>query len=249
MIIKSVIEYVRLKVRKLLDHYFGRVPKMHKIPFGPLKGENILMSFNDCPAIFFGYHEIKLLKIAERNIKAGQVIYDVGAHLGYNSLFYSRLVSDCGSVHAFELIPETANMLKKTIENSDSHNIYIHNIGLGKEHIKKTFIYDDRKMGSILYREKNIMLKPGNRFTTIAEIYSLDEYFSINNLDPPNFIKVDIEGGEIDFLNGASHVISKFRPDLMIEFRDLAILKRGYEFLNNQDYVIYQRYIDRSNFY
>ena len=57
-------------------------------------------------------------------------------------------------------------------------------------------------------------------------------------MEPPDFIKADIEGGEIDFLNGAIHTISKFKPDMIIEFLTREALKSGYKFLNNQDYVM-----------
>ena len=72
----------------------------------------------------------------------------------------------------------------------------------------------------------------------MCEIYPLDEYLSINDLDQPNFIKVDIEGAEIDFLFGAISTITKYKPDLMIEFHGLSLLESGYNFFNDIGYTM-----------
>ena len=80
---------------------------------------------------------------------------------------------------------------------------------------------------------KNLKSKSRKRFKALGEIYPLDEYLSINDLDKPNFIKVDIEGSEIDFLYGAINTITKWNPDLMIEFHGLSLLESGYKILND----------------
>ena len=72
------LSYFRTGLRKLLDSYYDKEPKLHKIPYGPLKGEKIMMSFNYSPAMFFGYHELNLFKLAKRIIKHDHVVYDVG---------------------------------------------------------------------------------------------------------------------------------------------------------------------------
>ncbi len=152
---------MRLAARKVLDGIFGREPALHKIPFGPIRGEKIFMSFNDGPSMYVGFHELKNLRLAQRYINNGDTVYDVGAHVGYTSLLFSKLVSNDGSVHAFELIPSTANMLTNTIQSANKQNIFIHNVGLGLEYAKKEFLFDDRNMGSIRYKLKNLERKSG----------------------------------------------------------------------------------------
>ena len=234
---------MRSTVRNVLDYFIGRNPKLHTIPFGPNKGEKIYMSFNDGPSMYMGLHELNLLKLEKIYINNRDVVYDVGAHVGYTSLFFSKLVSDNGCVHAFEIIPSTANMLNKTIKNSNKKNIFIHEVGLGLKYAKKEILFDNRNMGSTLYKIENLKNKPGKRFKALCEIYPLDEYFSINDLDQPDFIKVDIEGAEIDFLYGAISTITKYKPDLMIEFHGLSLLESGYNYFNDIDYTM----VDEGN--
>lgn len=69
-------------------------------------------------------------------------------------------------------------------------------------------------------------------------MYPLDEYLSSNALDPPTFIKVDIEGAEIDFLNGAINSITKYKPDLLVEFHGLSLLESGYKIFNDIEYTM-----------
>ena len=88
----KVIKIMRSQARKVLDYFLGRDPTLHTIPFGPLRGEKIYMSFNDGPSMYMGLHELNLLKIEEKYINNGDVVYDVGAHVGFTSLFFSKLV-------------------------------------------------------------------------------------------------------------------------------------------------------------
>jgi len=227
---------IRIATRKVMSYFLGGDPKLHTIPFGPLRGEKIFMSFDDGPSMYMGIHELNNFKLEVKYIKNGMVIFDVGAHVGYTALFFSKLVSDSGSVHAFELIPSTANMLGNTINNANKSNIFIHNVGLGKVHSKRDFLYDDENMGSILYKMENFKSKSYKRFKAFCEMYPLDDYLSMNNLGKPDLIKVDIEGGEIDFLIGAIRTITKYKPDLMIEFHGLSLLESGYNYFNDINY-------------
>ena len=85
---------------------------------------------------------------------------------------------------------------------------------------------------------KNLKSDSRKRFKALCEIYPLDEYLSINHLDQPNFIKVDIEGAEIDFFYGANSTITKYKPDLMVEFHGLSLLESGYKFFNDIGYTM-----------
>src|SRR5271170_3898838 len=55
-----------------------------------------------------GFHETVLLACLAAHLKPGDVLYDVGAHIGYISLVAARLVGPSGKVFAFEADPENA---------------------------------------------------------------------------------------------------------------------------------------------
>ena len=58
-----------------------------------------------------GFHETALLACLAAHLKPGDVLYDVGAHIGYISLVAARLVGPSGKVFAFEADPENARRI------------------------------------------------------------------------------------------------------------------------------------------
>lgn len=59
-------------------------------------------------------------------------------------------------------------------------------------------------------------------------ITTLDSYVNKKRVKKLDFIKVDIEGGELDFLKGGVATISKFKPTIMAEVHDLRTKQWGY---------------------
>ena len=68
---------------------------------------------------------------------------------------------------------------------------------------------------------------------------ALDQYIEENQLPPPTFMKVDIEGAETAFLRGATQTIMCESPVMVIEFHSGALLRDGYESLTQQNYEMF----------
>ena len=103
--------------RKGLSFFFGRTPRIHRIPFGPNRGRNIFISFDISPRMYFGIDEPWIAELAQTKINPGDVVYDLGAHIGYTCLLFAQRVGKTGFVHAFEILPSVAEgFLKKTIQ-------------------------------------------------------------------------------------------------------------------------------------
>lgn len=57
------------------------------------------------------------------------------------------------------------------------------------------------------------------------EVVPLDDYFG----ERPNFVKIDVEGAEIDVLKGAQRIMRELRPRMSIELHTTLIDRFGYE--------------------
>ncbi len=75
-------------------------------------------------------------------------------------------------------------------------------------------------------------------------IISLDDFVSEKNIGKVNFIKADIEGGEVDMLKGASNVLKRYKPKLAIctyhsvnDEKNIEIIIRD----SNSEYKIYKQ--------
>ena len=157
-------------------------------------------------------------------------MYDIGAHVGYTCLLFAQNLANTGAVHAFEILPSTAKFLKKTVEANGFDNIAVHNVGLGLGSQTMQLITGPTAMTDIY------SIPQENDGTELCKIVSLDHYVKENILPPPSFIKIDIEGAEIDCLRGGYELINKYKPNMLIEFHELDLLKEGYHLLKSWGY-------------
>lgn len=149
-------------------------------------------------------------------------IIDAGANIGNHSLFFSCIMN--ANVFAFEPHPVAFNDLQKNISLNDS-NIRLFNMALGNT---------NKLVGMELPDENNLgmakIIEKGNN----VRMFTLDSF--INDFKNLNVIKVDIEGYNIPFLEGATQVIQKFKPDLFIECENKNLFDLTLEKLLNLGY-------------
>ena len=227
-------EWFEKAVRKHGEILFGRKPKIHRIPFGPLVGKKLFIRFGFSPKMFFGVDEPWIAKLAQKYVTPGDVIYDIGAHIGYTCLLFAQRLEGSGSVHAFEILHSIAEgFLRKTIEANDFANITIHNVGLSDTVRTIDLPVGATGMTSIYSSQAN-----GHQLDS-CQLVSLDGYVLKHGLPYPSLMKIDIEGAEIDCLLGGKELIGTCSPRMIIEFHTIALLKQGFSFLDQLGYKMY----------
>lgn len=152
-------------------------------------------------------------------VKEGDIVVDIGAHIGYYTLILSKLVGEYGKVFAFE--PDVFNfeLLSKNVELNNCKNVILmHAAVTDKSEKVKLFITDASSNPNINNNSDSVDYY-------VIDGVSLDDYFK--TLDKPiNFMKMDIEGAEYNVLLGATDILSK-NPDMSIisEFYPIALSK------------------------
>lgn len=234
-------ERFKKSVRNYGELLFGREPKLHRIPFGPLKGRRIFTRFGISPRMFFGVDEPWVAQLIQEYVRQGDVVYDIGAHIGYTCLLFARKLNGSGSVLAFEVLPSTADHLRKTVEANEFSNIAIYNVGLSA-----TDGALDLPVGATLMTSIYSARVKGLKFES-CKLVSLDGYVLRQGLPLPSLIKIDIEGAEVDCLVGGKELIREFLPRMIVEFHNLELLKQGVSLLDPLGYRMYLRAGDMVN--
>jgi len=150
------------------------------------------------------------LKIIKEIIKEGDTVIDVGANIGYYTLFFRSLVGDKGKIIAFE--PEKNNfaILKKNVEINNFKNIELYNYALGSENKKVKMILSDKIGEHRIYNEKSSHISVNsdstNENTKLIEVnvVKLDDY-----VKTADFVKFDAEGYEIEILKGMPNLLKQ----------------------------------------
>jgi len=141
--------------------------------------------------------------------KKGDVVIDVGAYTGDTALIFSRLVGEEGRVIAFE--PDILNFegLVKTIKNFNMKNVVAVERALWSKKAVMRFA-ETHSLGSSLF------LPGGCGRIRKVRVTTLDEEVRRLNLDRVDFLKMDVEGAEIEILKGARRTLREKAPHLAI---------------------------------
>lgn len=188
---------------------------------------------------FLGEFEKAITKIAASLIRKGDVCLDVGANFGwYTTLFYTH-AGDEGAVHSFEPVPATFRELKRNFELLGSpENVFINNLAVGdREGTVSINVFEDLPTGHASLSSQ------GRSDAAVFEcrMVTLDSYMEAQGAREVNFVKVDIEGAELMFLNGAKTLFRQDVPPIILMEMALQTTSNfGYvpndliEFINSQ---------------
>lgn len=154
-------------------------------------------------------------RLLERLELGGQVVYDVGAFTGAYSMFFSRRVGEAGRVVAFEPRPESFALLVANLERNHIRNILPLHVALGEQSGERAiYMLPGMPTTASLAPEARTPLR---RKCGQARIQKLDALVQSVPLPPPQLIKIDVEGLELEVLQGAVLTLERHRPDLLVE--------------------------------
>ncbi|OON97920.1 MAG: hypothetical protein ATN32_05145 [Candidatus Epulonipiscium fishelsonii] len=176
------------------------------------------------------------LKEVHKYVKDNLVIYDIGANIGNHSIYFSKYYK-AKKIYSFEPDPITFKLLKKNIAINSISNIALYNIGLGDKNCNAEILRDTPNQMCLNMTKENVLGE--------IKIKKLDDL----NIPLPQFIKIDVEGNEINVLKGMEKTLKKSKPLIWIEtwdknFNELDTLlkKLGFEIidrLNHENYIYY----------
>ena len=168
--------------------------------------KNYFLPINHFEASVF-YYQHGLSNVNNKKYFADKDILDIGAFIGDSALILSPLTTK--KVYCFEAMTENYNLLQQTIKLNNLKNIETIKSAVGSEKGEIEILYngsgsssDDMMVANPKYKEK-------------CSVVTIDEYVKEHNLNV-GLIKVDIEGAEQSFLQGAIRTIKEQKPTLLI---------------------------------
>ena len=157
---------------------------------------------------YFGNWEPHVAAFLRRRLQPGDGFVDVGANIGYFSLFAARQVGPTGSVVSIEASPEIFALLAANITRNRS-NIRALNFAASDQPGRlKLFAGDDGNCGS-----STIAGAPGAKAKTEVEAAPLDTLLTSDEIAKARLIKIDVEGAEAAVVAGMSSLLTQGRDD------------------------------------
>lgn len=173
--------------------------------------------------------------IIKRYIKPGQIVLDVGANIGYYTVIMSKAVGKCGKVICFEPTDHYRKVLYNNIDINELNNVKILKYGLSNK--RQNLNIDIGNCSATLHNPSDFG-NDLNQKTQRIVLHKLDSIFDSLNIDRVDFIKVDIDGHEHAFIEGAKKVIEEYNPIILLEVNHLNYLQYGITAWDFYDYLI-----------
>lgn len=179
-------------------------------------------------------------KLFQQLITNGSCILDLGANIGFFSVFFSKLTGSTGTVHSFEPSPEMYRILQKNISINGVLNVNSYMIAAGDNNSSTKLFLNESNTGD-------------NRFFSDADspesvdckVQKLDDIPSLRE-SPVDFIKIDIQGYEFFALKGMETILRlNQRVQIFCEFWPYGLESNNtnpedlYNFLISLGFIIY----------
>jgi FkbM family methyltransferase len=240
-ILKHIVKLIPLGVKKniknipllkqlqqiLFSKYLSDKTFIDVISSGPAKGLFFPVTLPQDKLMWIGTWELDFALFLKSCIRKNFICFDVGGYKGY----YTGIMALAGAkeVHVFEPMQSNIESIRELISLNDRLPITLHEIAISHFSGKTDFqIMPDATMGKLISSE--FQKNTANNSIQVIECNSLDNLIE-SGLNEPDFIKVDVEGAEIDVLMGALQLIKKKKPILLIEIHSHEIGMKCYELL------------------
>ena len=180
---------------------------------GPAQGIWLHLNPRTGRAVFEGGGETEVQEVLRQHLRPRMTFYDVGANIGFFSLLAARLVGKQGRVVAFEADPEIAARLREHLARNEFEQITVEEKAVWSEGRTVCFARTDpatspdRGLGHVVAGEA--------KDTIQIEAVSLDDY--TRSAAPPDILKCDVEGAEVEVFRGAQRLLKEKRPGIICE--------------------------------
>jgi FkbM family methyltransferase len=183
-------------------------------------------------------------------VKPGHVCFDIGANIGVYSMVLARITGSAQNVHAFEPVDHIRGRFIANAKLNDATAINLNDLALGARpgsldmfQIKPGHF---RGGTSTFLRNDSVSALGEDEFVTRpVQVTTLDAYAGKAGLQRIDFLKIDVEGFELQVLEGAAEVISRFAPTMLLEYDESRLRKQDHcdrlrDVLCAHDYQVFE---------
>jgi len=246
---KTAIRALNHFIYRFFKKYFFNKSESHV----NVHGYDLLKIPND-PGIsseltIFKIHEPVNTKVISKLLHKGMTCIDIGGNIGYYVFLERKLVGDSGQIITFEPLRRNFEYLEKNIQNHKFKNITTYNFACGNRDDEMTFFINKKSNGCQVIREGVTPPDPSLGTLSSVPVRILDPIIEDLKLSRVDFIRMDVEGFELNILKGLKKTIEKFKPIISLELHKRQLGVDGtiefFEFMKNYDYKI-ESYVPRD---
>lgn len=166
------------------------------------------------PGYALGTSDVEEQKALSQRLRPGQVFYDIGANVGFFTTLGGRIVGPHGRVYGFEPFPTSAATARANASRNGFDHVKI--IEAAVSNFQGEAVFDISATSTNFH-----LLKAGERYGETGHaikvpVTTIDAQIAAG-LSPPNLVMIDVEGAELDVLEGMRETLLTHRPTVLCE--------------------------------
>ena len=192
------------------------------VPLGTTASISVPKGGSGALIYYQGYSEPETAAFIQSFLKPGMVFYDVGAHIGEYVLLAAAAVTPSGFVHAFEPSPAMIEILESNVAGNRHTNVIVNETAVSDR--EGTCTFDECVEPAVSSMRSASRFEGGSgrtlRMSRTVKAITLDHYAEGHG-DRVDLIKIDVEGAELQVLQGATGILSRSperTPCLIVEY-------------------------------
>ncbi len=217
-------------IGRLLRIPLRLIPRQTVVPIlqGPLRGKKWIVGSGN-HGYWLGSYELGKRALFVKAVTPGEVVYDLGANVGYYTLLAAVLLGPQGKVFAFEPLPRNLEYLRRHLSLNRIENAVVIEAAVA-----------DRS-GTVRFEEDASTSKGriGEQGGLEVRAIALDDWIDEGKLPPPALLKIDIEGAELQALQGARKALAKTHPAIFLSTHSGKVHKDCVAFLEALGYRVF----------
>lgn len=189
------------------------------IPFGAAHGlaldaASLPLAGVQAGGVLRGLHEQQVQEALRRTLPPGGTFADVGAHVGFMSLVAARQVGARGRVVAIEPVPENAAAVRANAALNAMGQVTVIEAAAGASGGEAELITVEDTLWT---RLASVGPHERERGRSVVRTVALDELVAGGELPLPDVVKIDVEGAELDVVEGMRALLAQGRTTVICE--------------------------------
>jgi FkbM family methyltransferase len=197
---------------------------------GPGRGLRINLH-GSAVAFATGTAERPLQSALLSELRPGATFFDVGANVGFMTIIAARLVGPAGRVVAFEPVPENVAAIRENLALNGIDWVDVHETAVARQAGSASLVVSNV---SAFSRLTSVPAPSSVRETIEVAVTSIDEFLASNPQRAPDVVKIDVEGAELEVIEGMRSTLAEHRPVVLCEIHDCKL--EYAELMDNLDY-------------
>lgn len=164
---------------------------------------------------FFGEEDERYeIRAVKRIVRGGDTVWDIGTNIGFYTCLFAKLAGATGRVIAFEPSHLTFEKMSENISLNQLVNVVPLNLGVSRSPATLKLYYEAAGM---FEGRSSVALPSSSGLFESVQVDSIDNLLA--TLPPPDFIKIDVEGHQLDVIEGGRRFLSRHAPIILAELK------------------------------